>query len=110
VVLISPVHPKSQESFSFRSVFYVVVSVICDSFNILCWCYNTSRIIKIKYGFDRDDCVDFTSCGGGSPDRTSLVECVTRNVFTIHRYVQPCLSKNPKHTFYTISFTSIDIF
>ena len=59
------------ESFSFRSVFYVVVSVICDSFNILCWCYYTSsRIIKIKYGFDRDDCVDFTSCGGGSPDRT----------------------------------------
>ena len=25
---------------------------------------------KIKFGFDRDDCVDFTSCGGGSPDRT----------------------------------------
>ena len=38
-----------------------------------------------------------------------LVECVTRNVFTkrqinffIHQYVQPCLSKNPKDTFYTI--------
>ena len=34
--------------------------------------------------------------------RSSLVECVTRNVFTIHRYVQPCLSKNPKYTFYAI--------
>jgi hypothetical protein len=40
--------------------------------------------------------------------RSSLVECVTRNVFTmrrkkiIHQYVQPCLSKNPKYTFYTI--------
>ena len=33
---------------------------------------------------------------------------VARNVFTklekkiIHQYVQPCLSKNPKYTFYTI--------
>jgi len=25
---------------------------------------------KIKFEFDRNDCVDFTSCGGGSPDRT----------------------------------------
>ena len=34
--------------------------------------------------------------------------CVTWNVFTMrqhffsHQYVQPCLSKNPKYTFYTI--------
>jgi hypothetical protein len=25
---------------------------------------------KTRLGFDRDDCVDFTSCGGGSTDRT----------------------------------------
>ena len=40
--------------------------------------------------------------------RSSLVECVTQNMFTkcqifFHcQYVQPCLSKNPKYTFYTI--------
>ena len=40
--------------------------------------------------------------------RSSLDECVTRNVFTmrriffIYQYVQPCLSKNPKYTFYSI--------
>ena len=41
--------------------------------------------------------------------RSSLVECVTRNMFTkcvnfffINQYVQPCLSKNPKYTFDTI--------
>jgi hypothetical protein len=41
--------------------------------------------------------------------RSSLVECVTRNrclqsvdFFFIRQYVQSCLSKNPKYTFYTI--------
>jgi hypothetical protein len=44
--------------------------------------------------------------------RSSFVECVkcvTRNrclqsvdFFFIHQYVHPCLSKNPKYTFYTI--------
>ena len=43
--------------------------------------------------------------------RSSLVECVIVlhgtclqcvNFFFIHQYVQPCLSKNPKYTFYTI--------
>ena len=43
--------------------------------------------------------------------RSSLVECVSvlhgtclqcAEFFFIHQYVQPCLSKNPKYTFYTI--------
>ena len=43
--------------------------------------------------------------------RSSLVECVSVlhetclqsvNFFFIRQYVQPCLSKNPKYTFYTI--------
>ena len=43
--------------------------------------------------------------------RSSLVECVIvlhgtflqcAEFFFIHPYVQPCLSKNPKYTFYTI--------
>ena len=43
--------------------------------------------------------------------RSSLVECVSVlhgtflqsvEFFFIHQYVQPCLSKNPKYTFYTI--------
>ena len=43
--------------------------------------------------------------------RSSLVECVSvlhgtgftkRRFFFIHQYVHPCLSKNPKYTFYTI--------
>ena len=41
--------------------------------------------------------------------RSSLVECVSVLVFAKRRkkmyssvYVQPCLSKNPKYTFYTI--------
>jgi hypothetical protein len=43
--------------------------------------------------------------------RSSLVECVSVlhgtclqsiKIFFIHQYVQPCLSKNPKYTFYTI--------
>ena len=43
--------------------------------------------------------------------RSSLVECVSVlhgtclqcvDFFFIHQYVQPCLSKNPKYTFYTI--------
>jgi hypothetical protein len=44
--------------------------------------------------------------------RSSLVECVSvlhgtydykaLNFFFIRQYVQPCLSKNPKYTFYTI--------
>jgi hypothetical protein len=43
--------------------------------------------------------------------RSSLVECVSVlhgtclqcvKFFFIHQYVQPCLSKNPKYTFYTI--------
>jgi hypothetical protein len=43
--------------------------------------------------------------------RSSLVECVSVlhgtclqcvEIFFIHQYVQPCLSKNPKYTFYTI--------
>ena len=54
--------------------------------------------------------------GLGSPlrfmlRRSSLVECVSVlhgtclqcvKFFFIHQYVQPCLSKNPKYTFYTI--------
>jgi hypothetical protein len=44
--------------------------------------------------------------------RSSLVECFSllhgtgvykaSNFFFIHQYVHPCLSKNPKYTFYTI--------
>ena len=43
--------------------------------------------------------------------RSSLVECVIvlhgtgvykTSIFFIRQYVQPCLSKNPKYTFYTI--------
>jgi hypothetical protein len=43
--------------------------------------------------------------------RSSLVECVSvlhgtclqsADFFLIHQYVQPCLSKNPKYTLYTI--------
>jgi len=43
--------------------------------------------------------------------RSSLVECVSvlhgtclqcAEFFFIHQYVKPCLSKNPKYTFYTI--------
>ena len=43
--------------------------------------------------------------------RSSSVECVSvlhgtclqcAEFFFIHQYVQPCLSKNPKYTFYTI--------
>ena len=43
--------------------------------------------------------------------RSSLVECVSvlhgtclqcAEIIFIHQYVQPCLSKNPKYTFYTI--------
>ena len=43
--------------------------------------------------------------------RSSLVECVSVlhgtclqcvDIFFIHQYVQPCLSKNPKYTFYII--------
>jgi hypothetical protein len=43
--------------------------------------------------------------------RSSLVECVSVlhgtclqsvKFFFIRQYVQPCLSKNPKYTFYTI--------
>jgi hypothetical protein len=43
--------------------------------------------------------------------RSSLVECVSvlhrtclqcTEIFFIHQYVQPCLSKNPKYTFYAI--------
>jgi hypothetical protein len=43
--------------------------------------------------------------------RSSLVECVSvlhgtclqsAEFFFIHQYVQPCLSKKPKYTFYTI--------
>jgi hypothetical protein len=43
--------------------------------------------------------------------RSSLVECVSVlhgtclqsvKIFFIRQYVQPCLSKNPKYTFYTI--------
>ena len=41
--------------------------------------------------------------------RSSLVECVSvlyvynaQIIFFIRQYVQPCLSKNPKYTFYTI--------
>ena len=45
--------------------------------------------------------------------RSSLVECVSvlhgtgpvftkRQFFFIRQHVQPCLSKNPKYTFYTI--------
>jgi hypothetical protein len=43
--------------------------------------------------------------------RSSLVECVSvlhgtclqsAEFFFIRQYVQPCLSKNPKYTFYTI--------
>ena len=39
---------------------------------------------------------------------SGVYQCVTRNVFTkrriffIHQFVQPCLSKNPKYTLYTI--------
>ena len=44
--------------------------------------------------------------------RSSLVECVSvlhgtclqcTELFSIRQYVQPCLSKNPKYTFYTIN-------
>jgi hypothetical protein len=37
-----------------------------------------------------------------------VCKCVTRNVFSmcrkknIHQYVKPCLSKNPRYTFFTI--------
>ena len=43
--------------------------------------------------------------------KSSLVECVSVlfgtclqsvDIFFIHQYVQPCLSKNPKYTFYSI--------
>jgi hypothetical protein len=43
--------------------------------------------------------------------RSSLVDCVSvlhgtclqcAEFFFIHQYVKPCLSKNPKYTFYTI--------
>ena len=43
--------------------------------------------------------------------RASLVECASVlhgtclqsvDIFFIRQYVQPCLSKNPKYTFYTI--------
>jgi hypothetical protein len=49
--------------------------------------------------------------------RSSLVECVSvlhgtgvykaSIFFFIHQYVHPCLSKNPKYTFYTIKSSHI---
>ena len=49
--------------------------------------------------------------------RSSLVECVSvlhrtgvykASIFFIRHYVQPCLSKNPKYTFYSIKSSHID--
>jgi hypothetical protein len=50
--------------------------------------------------------------------RSSLVECVSvlhgtgvykALIFFLQQYVQPCLLKNPKYTFYTIKSSHINI-
>ena len=81
-------------------------------FKIGICCFSTKHGFRVSVVSDvRERVQDLGSHLHFMLRRSSLVECVSVlhgtclqcvNFFFIHQYVQPCLSKNPKYTFYTI--------